>query len=72
MELTELLADVYENYHFSEEFLDEDIHFSFRLQPGPADTRNAIRLLKLMGYSDDIVEKANKMAERFMESGKWS
>ena len=71
MELTELLDQVYDNYHFSEEFQDEDIHFSYRLQKGPADTRNAIRLLKLMGYSDDIVEKANQMALRFLESGKW-
>ena len=71
IELTSLLAKDYDNYHFTEEILDDDVRFSFRILPGPADTRNAIRLLRLMGYSEDIVEKAENLAQDFLKTGVW-
>ena len=40
IELTSLLEEVYENYHFSEEIKDGDVLFNYRLQEGKAQTRN--------------------------------
>lgn len=71
MELTYLLTE-YDNYHFEEEIVDEDVLFNYQLKKGKASSRNAIRLLKVMGYDEDIVEKANKMAVEFEQSGVWS
>ena len=71
VELTHLLADEYENYHFEEEIKDGDVCFNYRLLSGKATTRNAIKLLSVMGYEDRIIDKANHRAEEFMKTGKW-
>lgn len=70
-ELTELLKDSYDNYHFAEKVSDNDIVFNYKLQPGKATTKNAIRLLQLMGYEDSIIDKANEQAAYFEVNGIW-
>ena len=72
LELTELLADCYDNYHFREEVRGEDIFFPYLLMPGKATTRYAILLLKTIGYDDGIVNRAAERAAGFIETGKWS
>ena len=72
IELTELLKEDFSNYHFEEDIIDGDIVFNYKLLPGKATTRNAIRLLSLMGYDAYIVEVASEQARRFMETGSWS
>lgn len=71
LELTRLLSGQYENYHFEEEIQDGDIHFSYRLLPGAATTRNAIRLLKEMGYDTRMTGDAEWMAGHFLNTGEW-
>ncbi|MCM1155203.1 MAG: hypothetical protein NC314_11565 [Roseburia sp.] len=71
VELTRLLAEDYDNYHFEEEILEDDIFFPYRLQSGPATTRNAIALLKMLGYDENLVKDAERLAENFLRSGKW-
>ena len=71
IELTSLLEDTYENYHFSEEIRDGDVLFNYRLQNGKAQTRNAIRLLSVMGYEEQIVQRAEGLAETFLKEGVW-
>ena len=72
IEMTELLKDCYDNYHFEEVIRDGDISFPYELLPGRAGTRNAIRLLALMGYDKEITERAAAQAEDFIQTGKWS
>ena len=71
LELTKLLDGIYDNYHFEEEIADEDIFFPYRLQKGPAVSRNAIALLKVLGYDETLVKDAEAMAEDFLNTGKW-
>ena len=71
IELTYLLEGEFENYHFEEEITDNDIMFDYKLNPGRAKSRNAIKLLSLMGYKDEIVNNANNRAENFVKTGKW-
>lgn len=71
IELTQLLHQEYDNYHFEEEIADKDVHFSYQLFAGKATTRNAIKLLKVMGYQEEIIKKAERMAEQFTENGVW-
>lgn len=71
IELTDLLKDYYENYHFEEEIKEGDIFFNYKLLEGKATTRNAIKLLEIMGYSQEIIEQAGRQAERFASTGKW-
>lgn len=71
IELTELLKDYYDNYHFDEEVTDGDVSFSYLLKEGKATTRNAIKLLQIMGYEKDIIDRANSQAEMFTREGIW-
>ncbi|MCR5671828.1 MAG: hypothetical protein K6G10_12545 [Butyrivibrio sp.] len=71
IELTELLAGDYNMYHFEGNILDNDVHFDYEIKNGPANNRNAIRLLGVLGYEDDITEKAENMAQNFLKSGVW-
>lgn len=71
IELTGLLEDEFDNYHFEEDVKDGDICFNYRLQTGKATTRNAIKLLELMGYDEKIIEKASRQAENFLNTGDW-
>ena len=71
IELTYLLEKEYDNYHFEEEITDDDIVFDYKLNKGRAKSRNAIKLLSLIGYEQNIVKKAHEKAENFVKSGKW-
>ena len=71
IELTHLLENVYHNYHFSEEIEKNDIFFTYKIMEGRATTRNAIKLLGIMGYESLIIEEAEKMAADFLETGVW-
>lgn len=72
IELTHLLENEYENYHFEEVFAEGDIFFPYKIMYGRATTRNAIKLLSVMGYDSHLIEDAEKLAENFMKDGKWT
>ena len=61
----------YDNYHFDETVTGNDILFNYMLKDGASVTRNAIKLLGLMGFGEEITDKANEMARIFQETGKW-
>ncbi|MBE5963519.1 MAG: hypothetical protein E7252_01095 [Lachnospira sp.] len=71
IELTTILEDKYSNYHFREEIINDDIFFSYNLYKGRATTRNAIKLLGIMGYSKEIIKASEDMATKFVEEGNW-
>lgn len=71
IELTDTLSDFYDNYHFDETIEDNDILFNYELKKGKATSRNAIKLLSIMGYSPEIVDSAQKMAETFINEKIW-
>ena len=71
IELTELLSGVYRNCHFKETITDNDISFTYKLLEGPTTTRNAIALLKTLGYDQSITDEATERAERFLNTGEW-
>lgn len=72
IELTELLSDVFSNYHFTEEIKKDDVVFSYKLYEGAANSRNAIRLLSCLGYDDEIVNNAISRADSFIKNGVWN
>lgn len=71
IELASLLKEWYDNFHFEEEIKDGDVVFSYMIHEGEAKTRNAIRLLSVMGYEEDIISQAERMANDFLNNGKW-
>ena len=71
IELTKILEQSYKNYHFEEEVVDDDVLFNYQLKMGPATTRNAIKLLKVIGYDMKIIDEAGARAEYFSKQGIW-
>ena len=67
-----LLQRDFDNYHFEEDIRDGDIFFNYKLLSGKATTRNAIKLLEIMGYEPEIIDKAANLAERFIKTGVWT
>ncbi len=71
IELTTLLEKYYDNYHFQEEVTDDDVKFNYQLFKGPATTRNAIKLLNIIGYDKEVISAAEKQAMYFVANGSW-
>lgn len=71
IELTHILEDLYANYHFTEEVSDEDILFNYKLENGRSVTKNAIRLLDIMGYDKSVTEMARECAKEFEMTNTW-
>ncbi len=72
IELTHLLEEYYSNYHFQEEIADDDVLFNYQLFKGRATTRNAIKLLAIMGYDKTVIAQAEETANRFLNEGVWT
>lgn len=72
IELTHILENFFSNYHFQEEVVEDDVLFDYILHQGRAISKNAIKLLKIMGYEDSIIEDATNSANEFLASGEWS
>ena len=58
IELTDLLANQYELYHFSETVDDKSVDFDYKLKRGRLKNRNAIRILQLNQYPESIIKDA--------------
>jgi DNA mismatch repair ATPase MutS len=71
IELTQILEKIYRNYHFEEEVKDNDILFNYELRNGRATSRNAIKLLHIIGYDKQIIDQAEESAADFIETNSW-
>lgn len=71
IELTQMLSGSVDNYHFQEFFQEEKISFDYKIYPGESTTRNAIKLLRFLGYEENIVRNAEERAELFIKNGGW-
>jgi len=56
LELTSLLAKEYTSLHFSERVGALGLEFDYKLKEGPATTRNAVALLRHLGYPKEITD----------------
>lgn len=71
-ELTYILEKYYSNYHFRERIDNNNVLFDYKLYKGRAMTKNAIKLLNLLGYSKDIIRDAEKAVDQYIKNGEWS
>lgn len=71
VELCALLDAAFDLYHFEEQVAEDAISFDYRLHAGPATSRNAIRLLRMMGFPADVADAADSRAASFLQTGAW-
>ncbi len=60
IELTTILHQTYENYHFCEIIQEKDIVFDYQIHKGATTTKNAIKLLEYVGFPDEIILEARR------------
>ena len=71
LELCTLLSGVYSLAHFKEYINGNDISFDYLVKSGPATSRNAIKLLSMMGFDKSIVGGADMRAQKYITTGNW-
>ena len=71
VELTKILENDYQNYHFEESMIQGDVSFSYCLMEGIAKSCNAINLLEQLGYDKDLILNARNMVNIFETKGEW-
>jgi DNA mismatch repair ATPase MutS len=63
IELTDMLSNEYELYHFSETVNDKNVGFDYKLKGGKLKNRNAIRILEINDYPKEVVKEAIEIAK---------
>lgn len=72
IELTHILEEKYSNYHFQEYVKENEVLFDYKLYPGRAVSKNAIKLLRMLGYDEGMTAHAEARVKHFEESGSWT
>jgi hypothetical protein len=65
LELSEMLKEGYDLYHFSETIEEGELHFDHIIKPGPLKTTNAITLLEFANFPTDIITEARALSAGF-------
>jgi DNA mismatch repair ATPase MutS len=65
IELSDLLKDEYDLYHFTETIEDDQLHFDHKIKVGRLTTRNAIKILELSNYPASVIDEARKLSSGF-------
>lgn len=68
LELAALLKDNFSLFHFTEIFKDNGFEFDYRLKPGNLTDTNAIRILQLNGYPEEVIREATESANRLYQT----
>jgi len=63
IELADLLKDEYSLSHFSEKVSDATVDFDYKLKDGQLKNRNAIKILELNGYPENIIKEAIEISK---------
>ena len=63
IELADLLKDEYELYHFSEIVDHKSVDFDYKLKEGKLKDRNAIRILQINDYPEELIQEAIEISK---------
>lgn len=72
IELTDMLSDSYDLYHFSEMIAEKNVNFDFKLKTGKLKNRNAIKILQLNQYPKEVISEAIAISKKLDEIGNTS
>lgn len=64
LELAGFLKNTFDLYHFSEVIRDDKILFDYKIKPGNLTTTNAIRILSLNDYPQEVVDEAVHLSDK--------
>ena len=65
IELTEMLTqNDFELYHFSESIQNQELNFDHKLKEGPLKTKNAIKILALYDFPEQVISEAEMLKNK--------
>lgn len=64
-ELVDMVGNLYRCYYFSENIEKEGISFDYKIKEGASKVRNAVKLMKYLGYPEEIVNNINSKIKSF-------
>lgn len=70
-ELADILGGIFTNRHFEETVTESEVIFDYRIKEGKAVSRNAIKLLQVMGFEPEIVTECMEAVARFEATRQW-
>ncbi len=59
-----MLSDEFDLYHFSEIVKDNNVDFDYKLKEGKLKNRNAIRIIQINDYPNNLINEAIEISER--------
>jgi DNA mismatch repair ATPase MutS len=68
IELSAMLTDEFDLYHFTDSIENEKLHFDFKIKAGALKTRNAIKLLEMSNYPAAIIEEATHLSKSLTDT----
>lgn len=66
IELEKMVEGKYRLFHFEEQIKDGIHSFDYLIKEGPCKSRNAIHLLEISGYPDEIIKSAYSSSEKIL------
>ncbi len=63
IELTDMLTEEFELYHFSEIVNENNVDFDYKLKEGKLKNRNAIRILQINEYPENVITEAIEISK---------
>ncbi|WP_052353693.1 MutS-related protein [Neobacillus jeddahensis] len=66
LELTDILSTKYDNYHFRERIINDEIIFDYLIKAGPSKTKNAIELLRITKFPEQVYLQALRNSKEFI------
>jgi len=64
LEMTEMLSEGYDLYHFCELVSNKGIDFDYRLKSGKLEKTNAIKILEVNDYPIEVIAEAKRMVRQ--------
>lgn len=61
IELTTLLGDKFDLFHFTESIVDSSIYFDYKIKKGISQSGNALKIIAIHQYPEAIVQEAEEL-----------
>lgn len=67
LEITEMVKGAYKYYYFSEDISQAGLKFDFTIKEGVSKNRNAVKLMKYLGYPAEIIDRTTERVSRLIK-----
>lgn len=69
-QLINFINDKYDLYHFSEIIIDGELQFDYKLRSGTSKEGNAIKILQILGYPQEIINYSHNIVKQIKNNNK--